>query len=343
MIRLIYVRLFDKEESMKVRPISLIVLLLALALAAAFPVDAVMAASTTLYRKPVLYKTVAGSDNGNPVSVLKVRDQSGSADDPSKYVLFSTPGTVYRGTQDFFLGGAYKPADVSGISLRVNFKGPARSTQAWTWKLFDWNASTWVKVGDNAGVQPGVWRMLVFASPASPKRFVNANGKIRVQVSSNNANQNARIDYEILRVTVTPSSGCTVQENSAFEAQVLSLVNAERAKKGVSPLARNDKLDVATQRHSNDMACNNFFDHTGSDGSSPWERMNQAGYDWIRAAENIAAGYSTPAAVVAGWMNSSGHKANILDPDLEDIGIAYAYKSNSDWGHYWTTDFGTQP
>lgn len=71
--------------------------------------------------------------------------------------------------------------------------------------------------------------------------------------------------------------------------------------------------------------------------------MNQAGYTWIRAAENIAAGYSTPGSVVAGWMDSPGHKANILDGDLEDIGIAYAYKSNTDWGHYWTTDFGTQP
>ena len=328
---------------MKARSMVLAILLLALTITAALPGGVARAASTTFFRKPMLYKTVKGADSKKPVSVLKVRDQSGSADDPSKYVLFTTPGTLYRGTQDFSLGGAYKPADVTAISLRVNFKGPAKSTQIWTWKLYDWNAKNWVKVGDNAGVQPGVWKMLMFASPSSPKRFVNASGKIRVQVSSNNASQNAKLDFESLRVTVNPGSSCTVQENSQFEAQVFSFINAERAKKGVSPLTRNTKLDTASQRHTNDMACNNFFDHTGSDGSSPWDRMEQAGYNWIRAAENIAAGYASPSSVVAGWMNSSGHKANILDPNLKDIGIAYGYKSGTDWGHYWTTDFGTQP
>jgi uncharacterized protein YkwD len=304
----------------------------------------VQAAGTVLVRKPVSYTTSKGADSGNPVSALKVRDQSATADDPSKYVSFSTPGTVYRGTQDFSLGSAYKPADVTGISLRVNYKGPAKSTQAWTWKLYDWNAKKWVKVGDNAGVQANVWKMLVFSSPSSPKRFVNASGKIRVLLTSNNASGNAKIDFEVLQVTVTPNSGCTIQENSAFEAQVFSLVNAERAKEGIGPLARNGKLDAAAQRHSNDMACNNFMSHTGSDGSSPWDRMNQAGYDWIRAAENIAAGQSTPESVVAAWMNSTqGHRETILDPNLEDIGIAYAYKSSTSYGHYWTTDFGAQP
>jgi uncharacterized protein YkwD len=258
-------------------------------------------------------------------------------------VLFSTPGTVYRGTQDFSLGSAYQPADVTGISFRVNFKGPGKSTQAWVWKLYDWNARSWVTIGDNSGVKPGVWKMLIFDSVVSPQRFVNPSGKIRVQITSNNASQDAKVDFEILRVTVTPSSGCAVQENSAFEAQVLTLVNAERAKEGISPLTRNAQLDAATQRHSDDMACNNFMDHTGSDGSSPWDRMNQAGYSWSMAAENVAAGYSTPASVVAGWMNSPGHKANILNAGLEEIGIAYAYKSSADYGCYWTTDFGTQP
>jgi uncharacterized protein YkwD len=322
----------------------MIFMLLALVIAAVLPVDTVQAAGTTLVRKPVIYKTNKGADDGKPVSVIKVRDQSRSADDPSKYVLFSTPGTVYSGTQDFSLGNAYKPADVTDISYRVNFKGPAKSTQTWTWRLYDWNAKSWVKIGDNAGVDPGVWKMLVFDSVASPQQFINANGKIRVQVTSNNPSQNAKIDFAALHVTVLSGSSCEVQENAAFEAEILSLINEERAKEGISPLTRNDKLDIAAQRHSNDMACNNFMSHTGSDGSSPWDRMNQAGYDWIRAAENIAAGQSTPESVVAAWMNSTqGHRETILDPNLEDIGIAYAYKSSTSYGHYWTTDFGAQP
>lgn len=327
---------------MKTRSILLIVLCLSLVFPAALPVGTVQAASTTVGRLPFTYRTVRGADNGNPVAALKVRDQSGTVDDPAKYVLFSTPDVAYRGTQEFSLGSAYRPADVTGLSLRVNFKGPHKSTQVWAWKLYDWGARKWVKVGDNAGAQADVWKLLVFSVP-SPQRFVNANGRIRALLSSNNPSGDAKIDFEILRVTLVPASGCGAQESSAFEAEVFSLLNAERAKAGVSPLARNDKLDAAARRHSNDMACNNFMSHTGSDGSSPWDRMNQAGYTWIRAAENIAAGYSSPASVVDGWMNSPGHQANILDADLEDIGIAHAYKSGTDYGHYWTTDFGAQP
>lgn len=327
---------------MKTRSMTLVVLVLALVFTALLPVTTVQAAGKTVGRKPFTYRTVKGADNGNPVSALKVRDQSATSDDPSKYVLFSTPGIAYRGTQEFSLGKAYKPADVTGLSLRINFKGPARSTQVWAWKLFDWNARKWVKVGDNAGVKANVWKLLVFNVP-SPQRFVNLNGRIRVLLTSNNASKNAKIDFEILHVTVTPASGCGAQENPDFEAEVFSLINAERAREGIGLLARNEKLDAAAQRHSNDMACNNFMSHTGSDGSSPWDRMDQAGYTWIRAAENVAAGYSSPASVVDGWMNSAGHRANILDPSLEDVGIAHAYQSGTTYGHYWTTDFGTQP
>ena len=328
---------------MKTRSITMIFVLLALTISALLPVDSVQAASTTINRKPLRYRTLKGADSGKPVSALKVRDQSGSADNPAKYVAFTTPSTAYRGIQYFSLGNAYKPEDVTGISFKVNYKGPAKSKQVWTWKLFDWNARRWVKIGDNARARPGVWNLLVFNPGGSPYRFINAKGKIRVQINSNNDIGNAKIDFEALRMTIGSGSSCTVQENSAFEAQVFNLINAERAKKGIAPLTRNTKLDAAALRHSKDMACNNFVDHTGSDGSSPWERMEQAGYNWTNAAENIAAGYSTPASVVAGWMNSSGHKANILNPNLEDIGIGYAYKNGTKYGHYWTTNFGTQP
>jgi uncharacterized protein YkwD len=321
----------------------MIFMLLALVIAAVLPVDTVQAAGTTLVRKPVIYKTNKGADDGKPVSVIKVRDQSRSADDPSKYVLFSTPGTVYSGTQDFLLGDAYKPADVTGLRLAVNFKGPAKSIQVWTWKLYDWSANHWEKIGDNAGVTSGVWNMLVFDSVASPQRFVNANGKIRVLVTSNNATKNAKIDFEALDVTVNPKTDCAADENSSFEDQVFSLINAERTKRGISPLVRDDRLDTAAQGHSNDMACNNFMSHTGSDGSSVWDRMNEAGYNWIGGAENIAGGYPTPSSVVAGWMNSDSHRGNILSPYLEDIGIAYAYESSAYYGYYWTTDFGILP
>ncbi|MFZ5923265.1 MAG: CAP domain-containing protein [Chloroflexota bacterium] len=329
---------------MKARPLPLLLTLLLAAIISALPVGAVQAAGTTLTRKPLNYKTLAGTDGGQPVNALKVRDQSGTADNPSKYVSFTTPGKAYRGTQDFSLGSTYKASDVTGISLRVNYKGPAKSAQAWVWKLYDWKAKRWVKVGDNAAAQAGVWKLLIFSAGTSPGRFVNAYGKIRVHVSSGNASGNAKVDFEALQITVEPSPACAVQENGDFEAEVIALFNAERAKVGAAPLAANARLAVSSQRHSNDMACNSFFDHTGSDGSAPWDRMTQAGYTWIMAAENIAAGYSTPASVVAGWMASNqGHREAILNPDYEDVGIGYAYKSGSPWGHYWTADFGAQP
>ncbi len=93
------------------------------------------------------------------------------------------------------------------------------------------------------------------------------------------------------------------------------------------------------------MAINDFFDHTGSDGSSPGDRIHEAGYQYSRAAENVAAGYTTPEAVVDGWMQSSGHRDNILNCALQDIGVGYYYLENDtgnvNYKHYWTQVFAT--
>ena len=130
-----------------------------------------------------------------------------------------------------------------------------------------------------------------------------------------------------------------------FAQQVVNIVNQERANAGCAPLTINQQLTTAAQGHSNDMALNDFFSHTGSDGSSPWERMNNAGYQFSYAAENIAAGYPTPQAVVNGWMDSPGHRANILNCILEDTGVGYYYLANdtgtTNYHHYWTQVFGT--
>jgi uncharacterized protein YkwD len=95
------------------------------------------------------------------------------------------------------------------------------------------------------------------------------------------------------------------------------------------------------QAHSQDMATNNYFEHTSLDGRSPFQRMTDAGYRYSTAAENIGAGYSTPAAVVEGWMNSSGHRANILNCSLRQIGVGCATSTSSKYRTYWTQAFGT--
>ncbi|WP_131732696.1 CAP domain-containing protein [Actinomadura formosensis] len=124
--------------------------------------------------------------------------------------------------------------------------------------------------------------------------------------------------------------------SSGAEATVVSLTNTERAKEGCKPLRTDQRLAVAARRHSADMAAHDYFDHTSRNGDSPWERMEDAGYP-SPGAENIAKGYPTAAAVVKGWMNSPGHRANILNCDLRAIGVGMA---TGPGGTLWTQDFG---
>jgi len=124
--------------------------------------------------------------------------------------------------------------------------------------------------------------------------------------------------------------------SSASEAAVVSLTNAERSKAGCQPLRIDQRLVVAARKHSADMAANDYFDHTSRNGDSPWKRMADAGYT-SPGAENIAKGYPTAAAVVKGWMNSPGHRANILNCGLRAIGVGRASGSG---GPLWTQDFG---
>jgi hypothetical protein len=132
----------------------------------------------------------------------------------------------------------------------------------------------------------------------------------------------------------------TIRCPTQSEMQVADLINAERTKKGLPPLAIDIRLQEAAVSHSEDMANNDFFSHTGSDGSSLIDRLERAGYPWHRAGENIAAGLSNPASAVAGWMDSPGHRANILNPSYEQLGVGYAFESSATYRHYWTSDFG---
>jgi uncharacterized protein YkwD len=121
-------------------------------------------------------------------------------------------------------------------------------------------------------------------------------------------------------------------------AQVLSITNAERAKVGCKALKTDADLTTAAQDHSADMAKNNYFSHDSQDGRSPFDRMKDAGYSFSAAAENIAMGQLTPSAVMTAWMNSAGHKANILNCTYTQIGIGIAKDKNG--APYWTQDFG---
>jgi uncharacterized protein YkwD len=137
----------------------------------------------------------------------------------------------------------------------------------------------------------------------------------------------------------------------AFEDEVLALGNQRRAAgatcgttafPAVPALASNEQLRAAARCHSLDMATQNYFSHTGLDGSNPGARVAATGYVASTWGENIAAGYRTAQQVVDGWIASEGHCRNLMSRNFLEIGVGYAFDANSDYDHDWTQNFGTR-
>ncbi|GGM15441.1 CAP domain-containing protein [Dactylosporangium sucinum] len=130
----------------------------------------------------------------------------------------------------------------------------------------------------------------------------------------------------------------TTADPATLETQVVTLTNNYRTAHGCGALRIDTRLVAAARAHSTDMVSKNFFSHTGSDGSSFVQREVRAGYTKGASAENIAWGYRTPQDVVNAWINSPGHRANILNCSSVAVGVGVAYKA--DGTPYWTQDFG---
>ena len=119
-----------------------------------------------------------------------------------------------------------------------------------------------------------------------------------------------------------------------FESEVVRLVNVERAKNGLSALTENWELSRVARYKSKDMHDRGYFSHTSPTYGSPFDMMKNFGISYRTAGENIAKGYRTPQEVVNGWMNSEGHRANILNASFKQIGVGYSAD-----GNYWTQMF----
>lgn len=138
--------------------------------------------------------------------------------------------------------------------------------------------------------------------------------------------------------------------NAAVEAQVLDLINAQRLAGGCGALTLHPQLQAAAEGHARAMAVQNFFSHTGKNGSKLKGRVRAAGYKGGRLAENIANGQKTAASVVAAWLGSAGHVKNIMNCAYQDTGIAMVYQADDDPlpgkgyapRYYWVQDFGQQ-
>ncbi|MCA1319547.1 CAP domain-containing protein [Bacillus tianshenii] len=134
-----------------------------------------------------------------------------------------------------------------------------------------------------------------------------------------------------------PAENKTEQTASAvseFEKKVVELTNAERAKQGLAPLELDEELSKVAKEKSNDMKKNNYFAHNSPTYGSPFDMMKQFGIEYRTAGENIAMGQQSPEEVVNAWMNSEGHRANIMNGEFTHIGVGHVED-----GNYWTQMF----
>ncbi|OAB41934.1 CAP domain-containing protein [Paenibacillus glacialis] len=134
------------------------------------------------------------------------------------------------------------------------------------------------------------------------------------------------------------------RQANAYELQVFRLVNEERTSRGIAALTLNSTLTDLASLKSRDMRDNNYFGHTSPTYGTPGEMLNRFGVTWRAYGENIAAGQTTPEEVMRVWMNSPGHRANILDPRFTDIGVGYVTgTATSRYQTYWTQLFIQKP
>jgi uncharacterized YkwD family protein len=123
----------------------------------------------------------------------------------------------------------------------------------------------------------------------------------------------------------------------AYEQQVVDLVNKERTATGLSALKVNTKLAGMAEKKAEDLRDNNYFDHQSPTYGSPFDMMRQFGISYTSAGENIAKGQRTPDEVMNGWMNSPGHRANIMNTDYTEIGVGYV--TDGSGTGYWVQEF----
>ncbi len=151
-------------------------------------------------------------------------------------------------------------------------------------------------------------------------------------IGANPQIKNPSLIYPGQRVNIPDLSAA-----KSIESQVIQLTNKERARNGLKPLGADWQLSRVARYKSADMRDKSYFSHTSPTYGSPFTMMGNFGVDYRSAAENIAAGQRTPNEVVQSWMNSPGHRKNILSPAYTHIGVGHV--TGGDYGHYWTQMF----
>lgn len=162
------------------------------------------------------------------------------------------------------------------------------------------------------------------------------NGAFSIPLKAAAQALDAVILYEDDEITLTSSIAV---DTSGWAYDTFVLINEEREENGLSPLIWNSKLAGLAEQHCTDMMKRNYFSHYTPEGFTPFDRMRQYGINYSAAAENLAAGQPTPESVVKAWMESDGHRDNILNPELKEAGIAFV--RGGEYGIYWAQEFAT--
>lgn len=198
----------------------------------------------------------------------------------------------------------------------------------WTWTYYN-GGTCWLKSGSSA--------TLTTYYGAGCGYVIDRWGSASASTSTTQQAQQSS--------TSTTSSGTTYDNGLTADesSQMLALINEYRAENGLSALTIDTRLMAAAMVHSEDQANNCEMTHDGTDGSEPWDRIEAQGYDWTVAAENVAAGQTSVSQVMTSWWNSAGHRANILNSKVTQVGFAVASNSGcSNYATYWTQDFAKE-
>ncbi|MET8132702.1 CAP domain-containing protein [Streptomyces sp. NPDC005251] len=243
---------------------------------------------------------------------------------------------VLPGSDNYALGGGGNNSDsIQAASSPSNID----TQQGGTSGSADSRDNTSTSRGANRATTPSTAPSAPSSSVASPSAAPTTTQPSTVPTAEPTEKTKApKVPKPAKTATKAPVTKAPVNVSAevAAEAEVLRLVNDERAKVGCSPVAANSALSDLAQTFSEDMATRDFFDHTDPSGLTPWDRAAKAGIASL-GGENIARGQADAAAVMDAWMNSPGHKANILNCDFKTLGVGVHFATGGPW---WTQDFG---
>jgi uncharacterized protein YkwD len=284
------------------------------------------------YISPAPFRTFATTEDGygfapgsSHFAQFDIKTSAGS--DPTEFTLLvtaghpSAPGDVsyigqFRQMGQLMSGGGTAMISIDVRDLQNDISGVCLHAQALG------SGDVWLTPSN------GRWETQLANATGAP-------GIYDLVIDAHSPNSQSAVTSQIYRAVV-------FSDFTAFRSQLLTLLNKDRSDNGLSALELDPLLCTVAQGHAQDMIDNNYFSHYNLDGWSPFDRMSYYGVDFGSAGENIAAGQDSPSAVETAWMNSPGHKANILGSSYRKVGLGIVQANGGNMyapGYYWVQAF----